>query len=332
MRDRAGGGVSVPLRFIRCVSFVASRSLRRISDRVASSIKPSKAACPRRSTSHGMTFNTTWGLGHGACLWARNRPPISFCSSRCAASLIGNIIIPFKSMHFNRQKNVSVLLAIAAPFFGVAWAADLDRNSIAARPAETHGPLSAQEPSVFSPKPYAADPDWGIMVFGGVSAGRTRLVELIPMPWSGNYGDNYFVGGALSRRLIQFDKHWKIEGEVGAGYRFKQVNAPEGWAAVFLRFDGFPWNHWVYTTVAVSTGLSYVERVSDVEKDAGSGRGHPDGSKLLHYFAPEITFAHPDRRDWEMLIRYHHRSGVAGAFNGVWGGSNVITGGIRHRF
>lgn len=224
------------------------------------------------------------------------------------------------------------IVVVAGQFVGTAWATDLERRSVAARPAQTNAVASRHEPSMFSPKPYATDPDWSIMIFGGVSAGRTRLVELMPMPWSGDYGDNYFIGGAFSRRLVQLSKHWKIEGEAGAGYRFNQVNAPEGWIAAFFRFDGFPWNRWVYTTVAFSTGLSYVEEVSAVEKDAGSDRGNPNGSKLLHYFAPEITFAHPDRRNWEALIRFHHRSGVAGTFNGVWGGSNVVTGGIRYRF
>jgi len=32
------------------------------------------------------------------------------------------------------------------------------------------------------------------------------------------------------------------------------------------------------------------------------------------------------------VIRWHHRSGVYGLFNGIHGGSNVVTGGIRLRF
>jgi hypothetical protein len=59
---------------------------------------------------------------------------------------------------------------------------------------------------------------------------------------------------------------------------------------------------------------------------------NPNGSKLLHYFSPEFTFADPNHRDWEFVVRYHHRSGVMGLFNSVWGGSNIVTGGVRHRF
>jgi hypothetical protein len=223
------------------------------------------------------------------------------------------------------------VLTLAMPIISAAHATDLDTLAIA-RSAATAAPVSKLQKDLFSPTPIAANPEWGVLVFGGASAGRAKLYELVLTPWNGDYTDNYFVGGALSRRLVQLNKNWTIEGEIGAGYRFKQVNAPEGWVAAYLRFDGLPWNHWVYTTIAASIGLSYVGTVSDVEKASSVGHGNPDGSKLLHYFSPEFTFADPGHRDWEFVVRYHHRSGVFGLFNGVWGGSNVVTGGVRHRF
>ncbi len=226
---------------------------------------------------------------------------------------------------------VFVLVAVATAV-GTTPAAALDPNYSATNPAEIAVAANTPQQPLLSPKSPAPSPDWGVLVFGGASAGRTRLIELIPMPWSGHYGDHYFAGGALSRRLAQPDPYWSIEGEIGAGYRFKQSNTPEGWIALFLRFHGFPWNHVVYTTVALNTGLSYVTTVPDIEKESAAERGHPDGSRLLHYLAPEFTFADPAHRDWELVVRFHHRSGVFGLFNGVWGGSNVVTGGIRHRF
>ncbi|MFY9829063.1 MAG: hypothetical protein WAK69_10685 [Rhodoplanes sp.] len=183
-----------------------------------------------------------------------------------------------------------------------------------------------------TPIPASAyDPVWGVHIFGGASAGRTRLIELIPMPWSGDYGDNYLIGGDLSRRLGRVYNHFIFEAEVGAGYRFP-VNATEGWTALYLRYDGFPWNHILFTTAAINTGLSYVSKVSDVEMDAGADRGNPNGSRLLHYLGPEITLAAPQYRNSELVIRWHHRSGVLGTFDGVWGGSNVVTVGFRQRF
>ena len=191
---------------------------------------------------------------------------------------------------------------------------------------------SAQPARQQSSRLPVPDPQWGVLVFGGVSAGRTRLIELIVTPWSGDYGDNYFFGGALSRRLGRFHSHWLIDLEVGAGYRFKQVNSPETWAAIFLRYDAFPWTNRIYTTMGIGTGFSIVERVSNIEKDAGAHHGQPEGSKLLHYLAPEFTFSSPSRRDSEVVIRFHHRSGIFGVYNGVRGGSNVVTVGFRQRW
>jgi len=34
----------------------------------------------------------------------------------------------------------------------------------------------------------------------------------------------------------------------------------------------------------------------------------------------------------EFVFRYHHRSGIFGTMNGMWGGSNVTTFGIRQRW
>ena len=62
----------------------------------------------------------------------------------------------------------------------------------------------------------------------------------------------------------------------------------------------------------------------------------PNGSffeaPLLHYFAPEITFADPDNKDLEFVTRLHHRSGVFRLFDGVNGGSTFLSIGFRQHF
>ena len=52
---------------------------------------------------------------------------------------------------------------------------------------------------------------------------------------------------------------------------------------------------------------------------------------MLHYFAPEITVALPHLRQHEIVLRYHHRSGIFGLMNGVEDGANVIAIGYRYR-
>jgi hypothetical protein len=225
------------------------------------------------------------------------------------------------------QMIVALLVASAA----TAFAADLPPPP-PAPPAPP--PVAAPPPQndLFLGKSLVAvDPKWGVHIFAGASAGHDSLIGLMENPWDGHYGDNYLVAGDVSYRLVRFWKYFVIDTEAGVGYRFRQVDAPEGWIAAYLRFDGFPWSQWLYTTAAISTGLSYVEKLSAVEHDSG-GRGNPAGSKLLHYFSPEITFALPEHRNSEFVIRWHHRSGVFGLFWGVWGASNVVTAGFRQRF
>ena len=143
----------------------------------------------------------------------------------------------------------------------------------------------------------------------------------------GQYNDAYLAGAAASKRLATWNS-LSIEIEGGVAQHFGAYDATELWGAVFVRFHAFPWNDYVYTTAAASTGLSYLFNVPEIEKRKNGGRG----SHLLHYFAPEITFAHPDHKDLELVFRLHHRSGVAGLFNGVRDSTNVPTVGFRFRY
>ena len=57
-----------------------------------------------------------------------------------------------------------------------------------------------------------------------------------------------------------------------------------------------------------------------------------EGSQLMHFFAPEITFALPSRPDVQLLLRFHHRSGVFGLVSDAWGGAQYATVGLRSLF
>lgn len=111
--------------------------------------------------------------------------------------------------------------------------------------------------------------------------------------------------------------------------RFGDESLGEAWTALFIRYDGFPWNDRVYTTIAVNTGLSLLTEESDFER----ARDENDkNTVLLHYMGPEITFADPNNKDLELMVRFHHRSGVFGLFDGVVSGSTFISSGVRVRF
>jgi hypothetical protein len=194
-------------------------------------------------------------------------------------------------------------------------------GGVAAATSETSARLS------FSPTPIASDPKWAVTILAGASAGDDQLRYLMLGPWNADFRDNYFVGGAFSRRLARFWHYFSIEAEFGAGGRFGSMNTGEVWGAIYFRYDGFPWNRFVYTTFAISTGLNYLSRLPPSETHPGDPT-----SNTLHYFSPEFTFAHPQYKQHELLIRYHHRSGLFGTINGVSGGSNVLALGYRYRY
>ena len=99
----------------------------------------------------------------------------------------------------------------------------------------------------------------------------------------------------MSRKLARLYRHFTLEGELGLAARFGDNEAGEGWAAIYLRFDGFPWNNRIRTTVGISTGLDYLSNLPPAET---SPDGEPEDhtSHVLHYLSPEITFALPNTR------------------------------------
>ena len=180
--------------------------------------------------------------------------------------------------------------------------------------------------------------DDSILVFGGVAA-DTNFYQIIHSPWTAKLTDIGVIGASYSHRIGtlnevigdigQIGDDLTIETEVGTSVRFGDESLGEGWAALYLRYDGLPWNDTVYTTIGVNTGLSYLTDISEFERGRDSKR---KASELLHYMGPELTFADPENKDLELVLRYHHRSGMFGVFDGVVSGSTFISAGIRVRF
>lgn len=173
--------------------------------------------------------------------------------------------------------------------------------------------------------------EWGILLFGGEMSDDDFGATLDPTISNSRNKDIYFAGAAVNRR-IRDGRYIDLELEGGAGYQFADGSANDSgqiWGAIFARYDQFPWNHFLHTTVAVSTGLNYSFRKTAFEEAEDKDDGT---SKLLHYLAPEITVALPDHQDWAAVFRLHHRSGVFGLFGCDSCGSNVVTVGVRKKF
>lgn len=172
--------------------------------------------------------------------------------------------------------------------------------------------------------------DCGVAIYGGRYV-EDSLVDILfdpipPTDW--DYRDDRLIATTVSREVGQV---WRLhlEPEVGIGQRYGEQDETEFWAALYVRYRGFPWDGFVTTSIALSTGLNWATGVSEVEQDRARDG---EGSRLMHYFAPEVTFALPSHPDVELLFRVHHRSGVFGLVSDAWGGAQYGTVGFRVRF
>ncbi|MEC7763798.1 MAG: hypothetical protein VX874_17980 [Pseudomonadota bacterium] len=177
---------------------------------------------------------------------------------------------------------------------------------------------------------------FGIADFTQGKFGFNRLVPVWDWPWT----DSGMVSVAASRQLASFGHSATgdivaLEAELGMAQRFGSQDQLEVWGAFYLRWKQFPWNRVVKTTVAVSTGLNWASGISPHEiRSSQNG----EGSQLLHYLSPEITFALPANPEQELVFRFHHRSGGGdmfgpnSIFNNTRGGSNYLNVGVRWRF
>ena len=172
---------------------------------------------------------------------------------------------------------------------------------------------------------------WAGMIFAGSSVADGKLRDIVVAPWTGSWGDDTLLGGAASYRLARFWRFFMLDAEFGGAYRFGDTEGGEFWAAAYLRYDGFPWTNYVYTTLGLSMGPDYVTRLPRVERGTDA-QPEANQSRVLNFFSPELTFALPSRPHQEIAIRYMHRSGIFGTFNGVWEGANSLVVGFRTRF
>ncbi len=204
------------------------------------------------------------------------------------------------------------------------------RRVLVAAALAVAGPAAAWTPGdLFKP----CDGQCGVAIYAGryVEDSLGDDIILSPsLPTDWNYGDDdYLIATSISRQVAHFWRHWTLEPEVGIGQRFGREAATEVWGAFYFRYSGFPWDRWVVTTMALSTGLDWANEITQVEVDrAKDGKG----SQLMHFFSPEITFAAPSRPNQELVFRFHHRSGVFGLVSDAWGGAQYASVGFRIRF
>lgn len=96
--------------------------------------------------------------------------------------------------------------------------------------------------------------------------------------------------------------------------------------AIYARWNRFPWNNYIKTSLSVGIGPSITDKAAYYEPHNGT---RSRGLLQLNF---EIYLYSPADPRWALLFRIQHRSGVFKLINSVRGGSNFLTIGIRRQF
>lgn len=122
-------------------------------------------------------------------------------------------------------------------------------------------------------------------------------------------------------------RRWESEGQV-AKHSGQQEHSEYN-ALILHRWTYYPWSNRVRITSAIGNGLSWASEVPALELASHSNKG---ATQLLSYLLLELTVGIPGFEGFDLVGRIHHRSGVFGLFDGVHGGSNIISLGLRYEF
>jgi hypothetical protein len=164
-----------------------------------------------------------------------------------------------------------------------------------------------------------------ISVFGGQQV-LTHLSDIVfhgqLAPWNWRWGDSELVGGSISRRIWTL---WggaaDFEPEIGIAKRLGDIHTDEAWLALYLRWNRFPWDRYLRTSVALNLGVS-----AAVDLPSGA-----HAATFFNYCSPQVTFALPQYPQYQLLVQMHHRSDV-GFWDGKDPGWQYLTVGLRYKF
>jgi hypothetical protein len=165
---------------------------------------------------------------------------------------------------------------------------------------------------------------WSLMIYQGwgtsASFAQTLLFDI-------KFEDSYFTGLVINRKMFPFWRYFSFELE---GQVLKHYGQQDHWelAGLFLvRLHHSLLSSLVSTDFAVGWGLSYATEIPALEAEL-----HDNTSQLMNYLAFEVAFTLPEYREWTLVTRVHHRSGIFGTFNDANEGSNFFALGLRYHF
>lgn len=142
----------------------------------------------------------------------------------------------------------------------------------------------------------------------------------------GKFEPYSILGVQYSQKFLDVPTYFNLEWAGHLVKHFERWDLFEVDALVILRWNWFPWNSYLNTSLGMGEGFSLAS-------------GHPSSETVsqgiyapfLNYLWIDLRFSIPALPEWGADIILHHRSGIYGLIAGVEGGSNYISFGVTRR-
>ena len=168
---------------------------------------------------------------------------------------------------------------------------------------------------------------WSVVGYGGVMT--TNESSDLWLSGELELTDDRLFGIAVNKRLFAITDDLDMEFEQNVVKHFQGQDNWEFDSVFMLRWNTFPWDSVIDTSIAVGDGLSIASETPKLEY---TRYGKDESSALLNFVMAEFTFALPDVPGPELVMRMQHRSGTFGLINNTSDASTAFTWGIRYRF
>ncbi len=168
---------------------------------------------------------------------------------------------------------------------------------------------------------------WAVTGFAGVLS-----VEKSSDIWlHGDFelADDTLFGVGLSKRLFSVGPDLDFELELQSVKHFGGQNDFEFNLPLIVRWNTFPWDRFIDTSVAFGDGLSIATETPDLEK---ARYGGDKAGAALNFVMVELTLALPEHPNVQFVSRFQHRSGAFGLINDTGDASTAFVWGLKFRF
>lgn len=164
-----------------------------------------------------------------------------------------------------------------------------------------------------------------ITLYGGPST-AVSLMDIVRFTVP-KFENRWAITAGMGHELRRFNHYLGLEME---GDVSKYLDNARGFSvsgAIIMRWLDPPWRKLFGGTFAFGNGLSYANRIPEVEAVT-----IPKSARLLYHLLIEYEFSLTGDQAWNAIFRVHHRSGAFGVFDGVVGGSDFLCLGLKYRF